>query len=73
MVNAHHIEPEVANVREISTSSFRRTEVIASRVRFERPVGNAFDEEFAVVFEEEFCDGADWIRGRGAHSGCSLD
>src|SRR5437868_10070771 len=73
VVNAKHIKAECANVREISGNPFRRTEVIASRVRLERPVGNAFDEEFAVVFEEEFCDGADWIRGIGAHSGCYLD
>src|SRR5438270_5919034 len=73
MVNAHHIEPEIANIREISGSSFGWTEVIATRIRFERSISDAFDKKFSVVFEEEFCDGADWLRGRGAHSGCSLD
>ena len=73
MVNAHHVEAEIPNICEISGSSFGRTEVIATRIRFERSVSDAFNKEFPVVFEEEFCDGADWLRGRGAHSGCSLD
>ena len=73
MVNPHDVEPERANIGQISGSSFRRSEVIATCIRFERSVSDAFDEEFGAVFEEEFCNGADWLRGRGAHGGCSLD
>ena len=73
MVNAHDVKPKGENIGQISGSSFRWTEVIATRIRFERSVSDAFDEKFPAVFEEEFRDGADWLRGRGAHSGCSLD
>src|SRR5437660_6990017 len=62
MVNAHDIETERADIRQIIRSSFRRTEIVAGGVWFKRSIGNAFDKEFAVVFEEEFCDRADWLR-----------
>src|SRR5207302_7372084 len=42
-------------------------------IRFEWAIGDTFNEKFTLTFEEKFCDGADWIRRRNAHSGGFLD
>ena len=64
-------DPALAHLREVAFHLSRRAEIMPFRVRFERAVGDALDEELAVAFEEEFGDRADRARGSGAHSGSS--
>src|SRR5436190_3937269 len=69
VINPDDVEPCFPHLREIALHLGARAEVMAFRVRLERPVGNALDEKFPVVFEEKFRDRANRARRSSAHSG----
>ena len=71
VINANDVDPELAHLGEIALRLIGWPKIVPVRVRFERPVGDAFDEELAVAFEEKFRDRTDRARS-GAHSGSSL-
>src|SRR2546421_11386037 len=50
MINASNVESGLANLGQIARGLFSRPEVIAQRIRFERAVGDALDEEFSIAF-----------------------
>ena len=59
MINAHHIDPEIAHLGEVTAGLLLRAKVIAGRIRFERPVGGALDEKLPVALEEELGERTD--------------
>jgi hypothetical protein len=69
MINADNVDAELAHQGEIPVELFGRPEIVAFGVRFEWAVGDAFNEELAVPFEEELRDGANRAERRGTHSG----
>ena len=58
MINAQHVQTDLAHHAKIDIHLFRPTETVPDRVRFERAVGRAFDEKLPVTFEKELRDGA---------------
>ena len=53
MINARDVDPQFAHLGEIAAGLLLRAEVIAVGIRFERPVGSAFDKKLALALEEE--------------------
>ena len=59
VIDANDVDPEFAHLREVTARLLVRAEVMAFRIRFERPVGDALDEKFPVAFEEELGERTD--------------
>ena len=73
VINADDVESGCANLGKIARGLIWCSEIVPERIRFEWAIGDTFNEKFTLTFEEKFCDGADWIRRRNAHSGGFLD
>lgn len=72
VIDPNDVQSCFPHLREIAFHLITRAEVMPFRVRFKWPVGDAFNEEFSVAFEEKFRDSANRARGSGAHSGSSI-
>ena len=59
MINANYVQPGLLHESKIDIHLLGPAEIVSLRVRFERPVGDAFYEKFAFAFEKEFSDRAD--------------
>src|SRR5579864_5139669 len=68
MINPDNVQSDFTHQSKIRIRLFRAAEIISIRVRFERPVGHAFDEEFAVAFEKEFRGRANSCLDRSRHN-----
>src|ERR1051325_3856972 len=62
VINSDQVQSDLAHQRKIDIHLFWLAEIISVRVRFERTVGDAFDEKLAVAVEKEF---RNWSNSRG--------
>jgi hypothetical protein len=67
MVDPEQVQPHFAHEREVAIELFWCAEIVTLRIRFERPVSDAFGEELSVAFKEKFCDSSDATRRGGTH------
>ena len=67
MIDACHVDPELAHLREVTPRLLRGAEIIAGRVRLEWSVGGALDKKLAVALEEELGERTDADRRSLTH------
>src|SRR5262249_9491225 len=58
MINPQNVQTGLAHQRQIDVYLLRRPEIIPIRVRLERPVRDALNEEFLFAFEKELRPGS---------------
>jgi len=67
MINAHDIDPQFAHLGEVATRLLLSAEVIARCIRFEWPIGGAFDKELPIALEEKLGERTNTFRWSQAH------
>src|SRR5262245_13841961 len=59
MINPHNVHARLAHQRQIGIHLLWPADVISIRVRFERTVGNPFDEKLPIAVEKKLRNGSD--------------
>ena len=71
VIDPHQINSQLRHQVQIPLELLPGTEIVTFRIRTKWPVGDAFDEKFALALKEEFGHGAD-ARRLSIHRGTNL-